>query len=125
MGLLHFRRIERRRTARATMCMNLLVYGQNHEGKKFRYWTRTVSVSEHGGVLLEAALSTGQLFQVINEYNGKKATATIVGLRNGRDGRVLASFQFAEGGEGFWSMAFPLSGAKPLRRFAARTTEKN
>jgi len=28
MSLLHFRRVERRRTARATMCMNLLVYGE-------------------------------------------------------------------------------------------------
>lgn len=125
MGLLHFRRIERRRTARATMSMNLLIYCQNHSGEKFRSWTRTVSVSEHGGVLLESALPMGQMFYIINEYNGKKATATIVGLRNGRDGQVMASFQFAQGGESFWSMAFPASGAKPLRRFTARTTEKN
>jgi hypothetical protein len=125
MGLLHFRRVERRRTARATVSMNLLVYGQNSAGEKFRYWTRTVSVSEHGGVLLEAALPTGQLFHVVNEYNGRKATATIVGVRNGANGQVMASFQFAEGGENFWSMTFPLSGAKPLRKFVARATERN
>jgi len=125
MGLQHFRRVERRRTARATVCMNLLVYGQNGAGEKFRYWTRTVNVSEHGGVILEAALPMGQTFHVINENNGKKAIATIVAVRNGANGQVMASFEFAEGGENFWSMTFPLSGAKPLRRFVARATERN
>ncbi|MGB7435866.1 MAG: hypothetical protein WBR26_15295 [Candidatus Acidiferrum sp.] len=125
MALLHYRRIERRRTARATMCVNLLVHGVTEQGDKFKYWTRTVSVSEHGGVLVEAGLAMGQKFYIVNEYNGKKATATIVSIRNTKEGEALASFEFEEGVQRFWSMTFPAAGAKPLRRFVARVAEKN
>lgn len=126
MALLHFRRVERRRTARASLCMNLLVYGETGAGEKFRYWTKSVSVSAHGGVLLlEAALTVGQGFQVMNEYNGKKAKGKIVAVRSTREGQVQASFEFAEGGENFWSMSFPAAGARPLRRFVARVVEGN
>jgi hypothetical protein len=52
MSILHFRSIERRRTARAAMCMNVLAYGEKAKGEKFRYWTHTVSVSAHGGMLV-------------------------------------------------------------------------
>ena len=51
MSILHFRSIERRRTARAAICMNVLAYGETAGGEKFKFWTRTTSVSEHGGVL--------------------------------------------------------------------------
>lgn len=126
MALLHYRRIERRRTGRATMCINVLVYGEHASGEKFRYWTRSISVSGHGGVmLLEAELAIGQSVQVMNEYNGKKASAKIVAVRSTKDGHVQASFEFVEGGEKFWSMTFPPAGAKPLRRFLPRPVEGN
>jgi hypothetical protein len=125
MALLHFRRVERRRTARASMCMNLLVYGDNDEGI-FRHWTKSVSVSAHGGVLLlEETLSVGQEFEVMNEHNGKKAKAKIVAVRTTQEGRVHASFEFVEGGEKFWSMTFPAAGARPMRRLVARVAERN
>lgn len=120
MSLLHFRRIERRRTARATMCMNLLVYGEIAEVAKFRYWTKSISVSAYGGVLvLETPLHIGQEFNVINEYNNKKARAKIVALRT-REGQIHGSFEFIECAEKFWSMTFPPAGAKPLRRCAPK-----
>lgn len=125
MSLLHFRRIERRRTARATMCMNLLVYGETSLGEKFKYWTRSISVSAFGGVLLDAQLAVGQKFHIVNEYNGKKATARIVAVRSTREGQVHASFEFIEGAEKFWSMSFPAAGAKPMRRFLPRVAESN
>jgi hypothetical protein len=119
MSLLHFRRVERRRTRRAVMCINVLVFGEVEGGEKFRYWTRSVSVSGHGGVvLLEQELEVGQALHVMNEYNGKKATARIVAVRSSKEGQVQASFEFTEGGEKFWSMTFPASGAKPMRRVA-------
>jgi len=124
MSLLHFRRVERRRTARAVVCMNVLMYGETPDGEKFRYWTKSVSVSAHGGVLLlEATLELGQEFQVMNEYNGKKAHAKVVAVRGTREGQVNASFEFTEGGEKFWSMTFPPAGAKPLRRLMTRPAE--
>jgi len=126
MALLHYRRVERRRTGRATMCINMLVYGEDAAGEKFRYWTRSVSVSEHGGVvLLEAELGIGAVIQVMNEYNGKKASGKIVAVRSTKDGQAQASFEFVAGGEKFWSMCFPPAGAKPLRRFLARPVEGN
>ena len=107
------------------MCMNVLVYGETGPGEKFKYWTRSVSVSAHGGVvLLEATLSVGQAFQVMNEYNRKKAKARVVSVRTLRDGRVQAAFEFSEGGEKFWSMAFPVPGARPLRRLVPRTASE-
>jgi c-di-GMP-binding flagellar brake protein YcgR len=124
MSLLHYRRVERRRTSRATMCINVLVYGQNESGEKFRYWTRSLSVSGFGGVvLLEEELAVGQTLQVMNEYNGRKARAKIVAVRSTKDGQVQASFEFVEGGEKFWSMTFPPANAKPLRRLLPRPAE--
>ncbi len=121
MSILHFRSIERRRTARAAMCMNVLAYGEKAEGEKFRYWTHTVSVSAHGGVLVEdGTLATGQRFQLLNEYNRKRAECKVVAMRRGKDGAGNIAFEFVEGGENFWSMTFPVSGAKPLRRMAGR-----
>jgi hypothetical protein len=122
MSLLHFRRVERRRTRRAVMCINVLVFGEIEDGGKFRYWTRSVSVSGHGGVvLLEQELAVGQVLHVMNEYNGKKATARIVAVRSTKEGQVQASFEFIEGGERFWSMTFPAAGARPMRRATGST----
>ena len=121
MSILHLRSIERRRTARAAIAMNVLAYGETSEGEKFKFWTRTTSVSAHGGVLvLEAALQAGQVMELRNEYNMRKASARIVSLRRGREGQVNAAFEFLKGGESFWSMVFPASGARPLRTFRAK-----
>ncbi|MGB7844482.1 MAG: hypothetical protein WBL63_02625 [Candidatus Acidiferrum sp.] len=117
MSYLHFRSIDRRRTARASICMNVLAHGETLTGEKFRYWTRTVSVSEHGGAIeLDEPLAASQVFQVMNEFNGRKALAKVVFLRKAKDGHIHAAFEFVGGGENFWSMAFPVAGARPLRK---------
>lgn len=123
---IHFRSIERRRTSRAVVCINVLAHGETADGEKFRFWTRTLSVSGHGGVLeLESPLNEGQIFHLTNEYNLKKARARIVAVRRPKKGPISASFEFIEGGQCFWSMTFPASGAKPLRRFVARQLGAN
>jgi len=76
-------------------------------------------------VLLEAALPVGQALHIMNEYTTKKASARIVAVRSTREGQVHASFEFIEGGEKFWSMNFPPSNAKPLRKFVPRVAEGN
>jgi hypothetical protein len=121
MSIMHFRSIERRRTARVTLCMNLLVYGEFPDGEKFKFWSRTTCVSGHGGVLgLDAPLQPGQIFEIMNEFNMRKASAKVVSLRRGREGQVSAAFEFLRGGERFWSMSFPAAGARPLRRFRSK-----
>jgi hypothetical protein len=100
------------------MCMNVLAYGQTPDGEKFKFWTQTTSVSAHGGVmLLEVALKAGQELELMNEYSLRKASARILSLRRSREGHVSAAFEFVKGGESFWGMAFPASGARPLRTF--------
>jgi hypothetical protein len=126
MSILHFRSIERRRTARATMCMNVLAYGETKAGEKFKFWTRTTSVSQHGGVMvIESPIAKGQVLQLMNEYNLKKALARVVSLRIGREGEVIAAFEFVQGGERFWSMTFPASGARGIRKPMPRGAETN
>jgi hypothetical protein len=126
MPIMHFRRIERRRTVRATVSMNVLAYGESKAGEKFKFWTRTTSVSQHGGVMvIESPIAKGQELQLMNEYNLKKALARVVSLRIGKEGEVIAAFEFVQGGERFWSMTFPASGArgfrKPMPKGAAET----
>lgn len=107
------------------MCMNVLAYGENEAREKFKFWTRTVSVSAYGGVIVvERLLAVGQVFQLMNEYNSKKAKARVVSVRTLREGEVHAAFEFVEGGEKFWSMVFPAAGARPLRRVVARAVNQ-
>jgi hypothetical protein len=121
MSLLHFRRIERRRSARAVVCMDVQLRGKTETGEPFKYATKTVSVSRYGGVVvLEQTMEVGQEFHVVNEYSDKKAEAKIVFVRKTREGQMHAAFEFVEGGENFWSMVFPAPGAKPLRRIVPR-----
>ena len=121
MSTLHFRSVERRRTTRSSLTMNVLAYGEDEAGEKFKFWTKTRSVAEHGGVIeLEQRLAAGQVFQVMNECNLKKAVARVVEVRCSQDGAIRGAFEFVEQGENFWSMAFPAPGAKPLRRFVSK-----
>jgi hypothetical protein len=109
------------------MCMNVLAFGETKAGEKFKFWTRTTSVSQHGGVMvIESPIAKGQELQLMNEYNLKKALARIVSLRIGKEGEVIAAFEFMQGEERFWSMTFPASGArgtrKPMPRVAGETS---
>jgi hypothetical protein len=103
------------------MQMNVLAYGKDATGESFKFWTKTTSVAAHGGVLqLEKKLEVGQLIQVMNEYNMKKAVARLVAVRQGKDGSYLGAFEFTEHGENFWNMVFPAAGARPMRRFVSK-----
>ena len=117
MAILHCRSIERRRTARAVVTIEMSVTGVDERKEKFKFITRTVSVSAHGGViLLEAPLPVGQKFQMVNEFNRKKAACQVLSVRLGRDGKLHGAFELLCAETNFWSMAFPAAGAKPLKR---------
>jgi hypothetical protein len=117
MANLHCRSIERRRTIRAVVTIHVEVVGLDERKEKFRFLSRTVSVSAHGGVvLLEAPLAVGQGFQMVNEFNKKKAACRIVSVRIGKDSKLHGAFEMVAGEMNFWSMNFPASGSKPMRR---------
>src|SRR5262249_13017355 len=117
MATLHCRSIERRRTARAVVTIEIVVTGLDEAKHKFHFLTKTVSVSGNGGViLLEAQLPVGQKFQMVNEFTRRKAACRIVSVRSSKDGKLMGAFELLCAEHNFWSMAFPAAGAKPMKR---------
>jgi hypothetical protein len=117
MGLLHFRRIERRRTARVPLCVDLIVHGQTESNGAFVAEARTLSVSGHGGMMvLEPEVSIGQKLLLINTNAGLKADCKVVSAKHTRDGKRHVAFEFVLDDVNFWKMWFPVAGAKPARR---------
>ncbi|MBZ5539668.1 MAG: PilZ domain-containing protein [Acidobacteriia bacterium] len=117
MPILHFRSVERRRTARVTLPIRLVVSGHTETSEKFSVKTRSLSVSGHGGLLsLDATVVVGQTFQLINENNQREAECKVVSIRRGRDGKTNVAFEFVDPQTNFWNMFFPAVEVKPLRR---------
>jgi len=123
MAILHCRSIERRRTARAVVTIEVVATGLDETKQKFRFLTKTVSVSANGGVIvLEAPLPVGQKFQLSNEFNRKKAACRIVSVRMSREGKLHGAFELMCAESNFWNMAFPAAGARPMKRvFVAKS----
>jgi c-di-GMP-binding flagellar brake protein YcgR len=117
MPTIHFRRVERRRTARVAMFVDLVVQGHSDDDEKFKVRTRTLSVSGHGGsMVLEFPVSMGQTLLLTNEYTGERTESRVVGIRTNRDGHTHVAFEFMAPGINFWKMAFPAAGSRPVRR---------
>jgi len=123
MAIMHCRSIERRRTARAVVSIQMEVTGVSESEVPFKFSTRTMSVSQHGGViLLEAPLPVGQRFDLVNEFNNHKANCRIVSVRLGKDGKLHGAFELHCPEGNFWSMSFPAAGARPMKRvFVAKS----
>jgi c-di-GMP-binding flagellar brake protein YcgR len=117
MPTFHFRRIERRRTARIAVFADLTIQGFNANNEKFKIQTRSLSVSGHGGLtVLDAAVTVGQKLFIVNEISKEKAECKVISVRTGSDGKNLVAFEFATPQPNFWKMTFPASGTKPFRR---------
>ena len=117
MGTLHFRRIERRRTSRVALCVDLIVHGETESNGKFKAEARTLSVSGHGGMMvLEQEVTIGQKLILINANSAQMAECMVVASRPVRDGKRNVAFEFTSTEINFWKMCFPTAGAKPLRR---------
>lgn len=117
MGTQHFRSIERRRTARVALCVDLIVHGETESRGKFRVEARTLSVSRHGGMMaLEPEVRIGQKLMLINVNSGQKAECKMVSVKPVRDGKRNVAFEFASAEINFWKMYFPVAGTKPIRR---------
>ena len=119
MGIVHFRRIERRRTARVALCVDLIVHGETENHGAFKVEARTLSVSGHGGMMmLEQEVTLGQKLTLINTNAGLKVDCKVVSTKLTRDGKRNVAFEFASADVNFWKMWFPAAGAKPARRTA-------
>ena len=117
MGTQHFRSIERRRTARVGLCVDLIVHGETENSGKLKVEARTLSVSRHGGMMaLEPEVRIGQKLMLINVNSGQKAECKVVSAKPARDGKRNVAFEFVSTEINFWKMYFPVAGTKPIRR---------
>jgi hypothetical protein len=117
MGTVHFRSIERRRTARVALCVDLIVHGERDSNGKFKAEARALSVCEHGGMMvLEPEVTIGQKLILINMSGGQKAECKVVSAKPVNDGKRKVAFEFTSAQISFWRMCFPKAGAKPIRR---------
>ncbi|HYY73141.1 MAG TPA: hypothetical protein VE778_06070 [Candidatus Bathyarchaeia archaeon] len=117
MSTLHFRRVERRRTARVTVFVDLAVQGISEQNQKFNVRTRSLSVSGHGGAtVLDVPVSVGQTMCLVNDHSGEKAECKVVSVRPAGDAKFIVAFEFLGAPANFWKMSFPPAGAKLLRR---------
>lgn len=117
MSAIHFRRIDRRRTARVSVFADLTVQGYTETNEKFKVQTRSISVNGYGGLtVLDTALVVGQTVLLTNENSGQKAECKVVSLRPGGDGKSIVAFEFLSPQPNFWKISFPAKGAKPHRR---------
>jgi hypothetical protein len=124
MGTLHFRRIERRRTARVALRVDLIVQGETENNGMFKAEARTLSVSGHGGMMvLEPEVTIGQKLVLLNANSGQMAECKVVSAKTAGDGKRNVAFEFTSAEINFWKMCFPAPGAKPIRKTAQRRLE--
>lgn len=117
MSTLHFRRVERRRTARVTVFADLVVQGISEGNQKFKIRTRSLSVSGHGGMtVLDVPVPVGQTMFLVNDHSGEKAECKVVSIRPSGNGKFMVAFEFLAAPANFWKMSFPPAGARLPRR---------
>jgi hypothetical protein len=117
MAILHFRYKERRRTVRVMLSVPLRVSGHTQIGERFSIRALSHSVSLHGASIeLELEVVLGEILRLENEITKEKVDGKVVSIRRMRDGKKYVAIEFISEDANFWHMAFPVPGAKPLRR---------
>jgi hypothetical protein len=117
MQISHYRRIERRRSARVTLAVPLRVDGQELSGEEFIIRTHSHTVSQFGCMIpLEAEVVPDQTLVLMNEYTRQSVQCRVVTTRRLRDGKRYLGLEFVSPNSNFWRMAFSKPGARPLKR---------
>jgi tyrosine-protein phosphatase YwqE len=117
MAIIHFRCKERRRTVRVMLSVPLRVSGHTQIGERFSIRALSHSVSLHGASIeLQLEVVLGEILQLENEITKEQVEGRVVSIRRTRDGKKYVAIEFVSEDANFWHMAFPVPGAKPLRR---------
>jgi hypothetical protein len=99
----------------------LKVHGISSEGETFAVKTKSHTVSLHGAALeLEHAVALGDILILENELTQEEAEGKVVTIKKSRDGKAYVGIEFTDCELNFWHMAFPVPGAKPLRRLVTQ-----
>jgi hypothetical protein len=117
MAIIHFRCKERRRTVRVMLSVPLRVSGKTEIGERFSVKAMSHSVSLHGASIeLEQGVVLGEILELANEITKEKVEGKVVSIRRSRDAKRYVAVEFTEREPNFWHMAFPVPGARPMRR---------
>jgi c-di-GMP-binding flagellar brake protein YcgR len=120
MGLAHFRRIDRRRMVRVTLCVPLTVHQETETQQKFLFRARTLSVNGYGALLqFDGLVSLGDRLRLRHEISGQSIAGRVSSVRCERDEKTYAGVEFESPSAKFWNMTFPRPGERPLRRVIA------
>ena len=102
---------------RVMLTVPLRVSGKTEIGERFSVKAMSHTVSLHGAsVELEQGVVLGEILQLENEITREKVEGKVVSIRRGRDGKRFVAIEFTEREPNFWHMAFPIPGARPMRR---------
>ena len=117
MAIIHFRCKERRRTVRVMLSVPLRVSGHTEIGERFSVRAMSHTVSRHGVCFeLELEVVLGEVLQLENDVTREKVEGKVVSIRRTREGKKYVAVEFTSAEANFWHMAFPIPGARPLRR---------
>jgi PilZ domain len=117
MAILHFRCKERRRTMRVMLSVPLRVHGITADGETFAVRVKSHTVSLHGASIeLEHTVALGDVLLLENELTNEQVDGRVVTIKRARDSKIYVGVEFTDLELNFWHMAFPVPGAKPLRR---------
>ncbi len=102
---------------RVMLAVPLRVSGKTEIGERFSVRAMSHSVSLHGAsVELEQGVVLGEMLQLENEITREKVEGKVVSIRRARDSKRYVAIEFIERDPNFWHMAFPIPGARPMRR---------
>jgi hypothetical protein len=102
----------------------LRVSGTTEIGEKFSVQALSHSVSLYGASIeLEQGVVLGEILRLENEITKEKVEGKVVSIRRTREGKRYVAIEFTDTDPNFWHMAFPVPGARPMRRpFASKVS---
>jgi len=99
---------ERRRSARLSVNVTLVICGQSPKDQRFQEETSTLSINDHGAlVVLATEVTLGQRVLLMNPqtWNDRAGRVTRLGAIDG--GRTQVGIEFTEPAPGFWPLGAP------------------
>jgi hypothetical protein len=114
-----------RRSARITMAIPIVFFGQSQEGRVFGENCRTMNVSAHGAaILVSRAVDKNKPALIVNLMSKAEARSRVVNQRPEK-GSFEVGIEFLEPNPGFWGMYFPPENTGPSERKRTTPTEAN
>jgi len=95
---------ERRRSQRAILDVALIVRGKSVEGQPFQEETFTISVSDHGALLmLSSKVALGQVLLLVNPHTQSEREGRVARFGSPYGGLAQVGVEFAHPAPEFWS----------------------